>query len=116
MASASKAASALAAASAARIAAAFHGLYIQAGLTRLQLAGCCCHYHRYYHACGSIVRAYRLDVPVVHLLVRALAVLERVGLGRKAEHRGREAGVLVWIAKAWQQRVSRHTLAAGRAV
>ena len=40
------------------------------------------------------VRAYRLDVPVVHLLVRALAVLERVGLGRKAEHRGREAGVL----------------------
>ena len=64
----------------------------------------------------AIVRAYRLDVPVVHLLVRALAVLERVGLGRKAEHRGREAGVLVWIAKAWQQRVSRHTLAAGRAV
>ena len=55
------------------------------------------------------VRAYRLDVPVVHLLVRALAVLERVGLGRKAEHRGREAGVLVWVAKAWQQRVSRHT-------
>ena len=37
------------------------------------------------------MRAYRLDVPVVHLLVRALAVLERVGLGRKAEHRGREA-------------------------
>ena len=42
----------------------------------------------------AIVHAHRLDVPVVHLLVRALAVLERVGLGRKAEHRGREAGVL----------------------
>ena len=37
----------------------------------------------------SIVRAYRLDLPVVHLLVRALAVLERVDLGRKAEHRAR---------------------------
>ena len=54
------------------------------------------------------VRAYRLDVPVVHLLVRALAVLERVGLGRKAEHRGREAGVLVWVAKAWQQSIQAH--------
>ena len=66
-----------------------------AGVPRsMRVAGLTCHYHRYYHACGSIVRAYRLDVPVVHLLVRALAVLERVGLGRKAEHRGREAGVL----------------------
>ena len=51
------------------------------------------------------MRAYRLDVPVVHLLVRALAELERVGLGRKAEHRGREAGVLVW---AWQQSIQAH--------
>ena len=42
----------------------------------------------------AIVHAHRLDVPVVHLLERALAVLERVGLGREAEHLGREAGVL----------------------
>ena len=55
------------------------------------------------------VRAYRLDVPVVHLLVRALAVLGRVGLGRKAEHRlGRKAE-----QRKPDSRVSRHTLAAG---
>ena len=62
------------------------------------------------------VRAYRLDVPVVHLLVRALAVLERVGLGRKAEHRGREAGVgsesltteFPWACGKGAERVERH--------
>ena len=41
----------------------------------------------------AIARAYRLGVPVVLLVLRALAVLERVGLGRKAKHRGREARV-----------------------
>eukprot|EP00964_Phaeocystis_antarctica_P119986 scaffold83736_cov62-Phaeocystis_antarctica.AAC.2 len=42
----------------------------------------------------AIMRAYRHGIAWLVFLVRALAVLGRVGLGRKAKHRGREAGVL----------------------